>query len=116
MAYDLHGLFEAIERDVKAKPRRSLDILAKDMGVSRNTIKKAVVLTTKRSFREFQTKCMLMSTLELLTTLPGKSIKEIAFDLGFRSTRSLERFVKSSTGLSPSDLRKHPPTGERAAQ
>ena len=84
MAYDLRGLFETIKREVKAKPHSSLDILAKDLRVSRNTIKKAVRVTTKQSFHQFRIQCMLVSALELLTASPGKSIKEVAFDLGFK--------------------------------
>lgn len=110
MAYDLRGLFETIKREVKAKPHSSLDILAKDLRVSRNTIKKAVRVTTKQSFHQFRIQCMLVSALELLTASPGKSIKEVAFDLGFNSARSFERFAKCSTGRSPTELRKHPPS------
>jgi AraC-like DNA-binding protein len=105
MAYNRSGLFGAVCREVAATPRKSLATLAKEIGVSPNTIKKAVRVGAMQTCGGLRRRCLLRAVERMLCTFPQRSIKEIAFNLGFGTPRSLERFVKKSTGLSPSGMR-----------
>jgi AraC-like DNA-binding protein len=40
------------------------------------------------------------------TTLPDKSIKEIAYEIGYEDIQSFSRFFKKAAGISPSDFKK----------
>lgn len=105
MAYDLNGLFDRILRNLRSTPYLSLNELSTRIGVERHTIEKAIKQATSRTFREMRSDMLLEYAKGLLDSNPHQSIKEVAFQLGFRSQRSFSRFIKSSLGCSPKKLR-----------
>lgn len=105
MAYDTHMLFMEIQRQLELAPASSLRDLARTLGLSRNTIEKAVRTATGQSWRELQKQHLLRSCEQALRAGGGKSIKEIAFAIGFTSPRSFSRFVRRARGRSPTELR-----------
>jgi adenylyl-sulfate kinase len=86
-----------------ATRRKSLSEIACTIGVDRHKIEKSVRLTTGHSFRSLQRRLLLERALLLLRT--GRSIKEVAFELGFGSPQSFHRFVRATTGTTPVALR-----------
>ena len=55
--------------------------------------------------KQYLTRELFAESLKLLND-PGKSIKEIAAELGFSSEFNFSRFIKQCSGLAPSGLRK----------
>ena len=105
MAYDLNGLFNRIHRSLRSTPYLSLHELSIRICVERHTIEKAVKKATGKTFREVRNDMLLEQARGLLDSNPNQSIKEVAFKLGYRSQRSFSRFIKSSVGCSPKQLR-----------
>lgn len=105
MAYDLNGLFRVINSYVLSSPRLSLEDLSRRTGVERHTIEKAVRRATGMTFRELRNRVMLEKAKALLEREPNHSIKEIAFQLNYRSHRAFSRFVRTMAGHSPKDFR-----------
>ncbi|MBZ5534053.1 MAG: helix-turn-helix domain-containing protein [Acidobacteriia bacterium] len=105
MSYDLNGLFNRIQLNLRSTPYLSLNELSTRIGVERHTIEKAVKQATSRTFRELRSEMLLEYARGLLDNNPHQSIKEVAFQLGYRSQRSFSRFIKSSVGCSPKELR-----------
>jgi transcriptional regulator GlxA family with amidase domain len=105
MAYDLNGLYTRIQRNLSSTPYMSLHELSVRLRVERHTIEKAVKKATSKTFREMRNLLLLEHARGLLDGNPNQSIKEVAFKLGYRSQRSFSRFIKSSLGCSPKELR-----------
>jgi|SwirhisoilCB1_FD_contig_123_50007_length_2721_multi_5_in_2_out_0_4 AraC-like DNA-binding protein len=105
MAYDLHGLFLRVNRQLRAVPGLSLEQLADAIKVERHTIEKCVRMVTGRTFRELRTNILLEQARDMLGSNPNQTIKEVAFQLGYRSQRSFSRFIKASAGCSPKEFR-----------
>lgn len=105
MAYDLQGMFLRINRQLRASPGLSLEQLADSIKVERHTIEKAVKTVTGKTFRELRGDILLEHAKMLLGNNPNQSIKEVAFQLGYRSQRSFSRFIKASAGCSPKEFR-----------
>ncbi len=110
MAYDFGGLFGQIEACLLARPRIALATLAKQVGVERHTVEWAVREATGNSFRQVQAEIISKRAVELLRLEPSRSIKEIAFLLGYKSRRAFSRFFKQAYGSPPTEVR----TGKRA--
>jgi AraC-like DNA-binding protein len=106
MAYDLPGLFIKISRHLKTVPYLTLEDLSKQIRVERHTIEKAVKQATGRTFRETRNRILLEHAQGLLEMHPDRSIKEVAFELGYRSQRSFSRFIRTSVGCSPKEFRR----------
>ncbi len=83
--------------------RIRLGTLARQLGVERHTIEKAVRSITGRTFRQLQQVILLQRAGLLLKQ--GRTVKETAFDLGFGSPQAFDRFVKRTSGETPSSLR-----------
>lgn len=105
MAYDLPGLFGRINHHLCFAPYLQLGDLSRRLRVERHTIEKAVKTATGKTFRQFRTKLLLERATHVLTENPNHSIKEIAFNLGYNSQRSFCRFIRTTTGYSPKELR-----------
>jgi adenylyl-sulfate kinase len=94
----LQGVLQAT-----AERRVTLAEVADGLGVERHTIEKVVRATTGQSFRELQ-RTILLERASLLAS-QGKAIKEIAFELQFGSPQSFHRFIRKTSGKTPSLLR-----------
>jgi AraC-like DNA-binding protein len=86
-----------------AERRVTLSEVARKVGVERHTLEKVVRSTTGQSFRQLQRTLLLERAKVLLAQ--EKSIKEVAFELGFGHPQSFHRFVRKSSGGTPSSLR-----------
>ena len=95
----LQGVLQAI-----AERRVTLAEVADSLGVERHTIEKVVRVTTGQSFRELQRTILLERASQLAAQ--GKAIKEIAFELRFGSPQSFHRFIRKTSGKTPSLLRR----------
>lgn len=106
MAYDLRLLAERVEAYLSASPRKLLRDVAAELGVDRHTVERAVRDRTGKTFRQLQREALAAEALKLLTSEPPRSVKEVCFLLGYRSS--------SGFSTSPACLRE-PPTGIRKA-
>jgi AraC-like DNA-binding protein len=105
VAYDLHGLFCCINAQLRSTPNLQLQQLSHRLGVERHTVEKAIKIFSGKTFRDFRTDLLLAKATRLLEENPAQSIKEIAYTLGYNSQRSFCRFVKTTAGCSPTELR-----------
>jgi AraC-like DNA-binding protein len=105
MGYDHEVLFLKICKLLVAMPRTTQRELSSHLGVERHTLRRMILQRTKKNFREFRRDLLLTRTEELLSAGPERTLKEIAYTLGYASPRSFNRFVKTRTGQPPSALR-----------
>jgi len=94
-------LFQSVLK-ATAERRVTLREVAHTMGVERRTVEKIVRSATGRTFRQLQ-RILLLERAKLLLE-QGKSIKEVAFELGFGYPQSFHRFIRKSSGATPSTL------------
>jgi AraC-like DNA-binding protein len=73
-----------------------------------NTYQLSIILNEKMNmnFRAFINFYRLGEAQQLLTLEPGKTILEIAFEVGFNSKTSFNTLFSKETGLSPREYRK----------
>lgn len=105
MAYDLHGIFLQVTRRLDMTPFISLTQISENLDVERHTIAKAVKSATGSTFREFRKSMLLKHARSLLKHESNRTIKEVAYALGYRSQGSLSRFVRTATGCSAKQLK-----------
>jgi AraC-like DNA-binding protein len=105
MAYDVRLLLQRIEENLATRPRMSLSEIARQLSVERHTIERSVRNRTGKTFRELQDEKLLAQALRLLNTEPTRSVKEISFQLGYRSPRAFCRFMRRAHGTSPTEAR-----------
>jgi transcriptional regulator GlxA family with amidase domain len=86
-------------------PHMKLSEVADALGVDRHTIENAMRSVRKTTFREYRRKGVLLAAEEMLDQ-SSLSVKEIGVKLGFASAASFSRFIRQTTGKSPSQLRK----------
>ena len=106
MAYDRRRLFGRISERLSANPRSRLSEIARELGVERHTIEKAVRHIRRMSFREYQQKKLLERALVLLNENGESREKEVAGELGYASLEAFIRFIKAQTGKTPKEIRK----------
>jgi AraC-like DNA-binding protein len=105
MAYDLRSIFDQIHSHLQFTPTISLTQLQVLLGINRHTLLKAVKTQTGQTFRELRSEVLVQYISLSLTEHPCSNLKEISFSTGYKSQRSLSRFVKATVGLSPKQLR-----------
>ena len=64
---------------------------------------------TGLTFREYQRAILLTTTIRLMWKRPAFSIKQIAIELGYEHPRDFSRFIKNTTGMTPTELRQAAP-------
>lgn len=105
MVYDPNRIFLQVVRHLEMTPSISLKQLSINLGIERHTIEKAVKSSTGSTFREFRGKILLKLAYGLLTDQSNRTIKEVAFSLGYRSQGSFSRFIRIATGCSAKNLK-----------
>lgn len=105
MVYDPHRIFLQVIQRLAVRPFTSLTQLADDLGIERHTIAKAVKSTTGLTFRDFRKIELLKHARSFLKHESNRTIKEVAFMLGYRSQGSLSRFVRTAAGCSAKQLK-----------
>ena len=88
-----------------AEPNFSLTVLARDVGVSNAHLCRILKLETGRGFRAHLHRNRTRRAKTLLTTTT-LSMKEIAFDVGYRTTSALDHHFNRLCGSSPSSYRR----------
>jgi transcriptional regulator GlxA family with amidase domain len=100
MAYDLHRIFLQVRHNLELTPSMSLAQLSRNLRIERHTVEKAVKRAIGVTFREFRNGVLLRRAQDLLRDESNRTIKEVAFALGYRSQGSLSRFIRIMTGNS----------------
>ncbi len=108
MSYNKQQLAAEVTRILCDNPRLSLATVCSILGVHRHTVEHAcnAVAGGHQGFRSLKGKARLARSLELLRRSSTSSIKMIAFEMGYKSPRSFCRFIKRSTGVSPTLFRR----------
>ena len=91
-------------------PEYSCDFyrMAKENHVSYDYFRRCFKEYTGLTIREFMNRKRLEYALRLLENSSGSSIKEITDQCGFPRQAEFARFIKLHTGMTPSEIRKHP--------
>ncbi|MFZ0961286.1 MAG: helix-turn-helix domain-containing protein [Terriglobia bacterium] len=121
MAYHLMGVFEQAVKALEENPRRGLGDISAAVGVERHTLERAFQSNAGKSFREFRRELQVEGSIDLLRHSPAASLKQIAFLLGYESERAFARFIRTSFGCCPCEVRKQlansgQPPGEASAR
>jgi AraC-like DNA-binding protein len=106
MAYELATVYKQAVAALGLNPAQRLGAVQKALGVERHTIERAFRLGGGKSFRAFRCGLLRRQAVELLGPRSAASAKEIAFLLGYKSERAFARFIRSSFGCSPCELRR----------
>ena len=105
MSYDSRLLFEEISICLHESPSKTLIDISQNLRVSRRTIEKAVSVSTGGTFRRLREEILLTRVRSLFASQPTHAIKELGFEVGFKSARSFARAIKRACGSSPEELR-----------
>ncbi|SRR6266700_5826887 len=106
MSYAHHKLLlDAILLHLHRTPCSSLGDLSQELRVSRRTLERAIDVAAGRTFRNLREEILVERVRSLLTSHPARAIKELSFDLGYKSSRSFARAIKRACGSSPEKLR-----------
>jgi AraC-like DNA-binding protein len=107
MSYDHRILFQTVSQCLHRSPCISLEDLSRELGISRRTIEKCINTATGKPFRDLREEILISSVRSVFISRPTLAIKELSFDVGYKSTRSFARAIKRACGLSPQELRSH---------
>jgi len=105
MSYDPRLLFQEISVCLRESPSKTLVEISQNLRVSRGTIEKAVSTSTGETFRRLREEILLTKVRSLFASQPTLAIKELGFEVGFKSARSFARAIKRASGSSPEELR-----------
>lgn len=105
MSYERTLLSDAVLAHLRRLPMVRLDDLSRELRVSRRTIEKTVEALTGKTFREMRKEILIERLTGILQSHPSLAIKEISFELGYKSPRSFARAVKRLCDSSPQELR-----------
>lgn len=105
MSYNHRLLLDEICHCLRQSPCCSLGVLSRELRVSRRTIQQVAITTTGKTLRQLREEILLARVKYLFIARPASAIKELSFDLGFKSSRSFSRAVRRASGTSPEKLR-----------
>ena len=105
MSYNHRLLLEEICRCLRQSPCCSLGVLSQELRVSRRTIQQVTITTTGKTLRRLREDVLLARVKYLFIARPASAIKELSFDLGYKSSRSFSRAVRRACGFSPEQIR-----------
>jgi len=105
MSYDLRLLFAQISVRLDEIPSRSLMDLSREFQVSSRTIQNSVAMMTGRKFSDFKDDMLIARLTRLFLARPAAPIKELTFELGYKSNRTFARAVRRACGNSPGEFR-----------
>lgn len=105
MSYDNVLLSQRILRSLERNPSYSLKLLSHELHVSRRTIEYVAFATKGKRFKELRAEALLAKVRGIIQETPIISIKELTFEVGYKSPRSFARAVRRLFGLTPKQLR-----------
>jgi AraC-like DNA-binding protein len=106
MTYEITIVFEKAVAALEENPWRHLRAVSEALGVERHTVERAFQSRAGTTFRTFRREMMLAKVKDLLASHPTAPIKEVAFNLGYSSSRAFARFVRNAFGCCPCELRR----------
>jgi len=86
-------------------PRKPLGDVARELGVDRHTVERAVISRTGKTFRQLQHEAVVARAVRLLNCEPARSVKEVALLLGYTSASAFSRALRRDCGESPTEIR-----------
>lgn len=98
-------LVDGALRHLRHAPALRLEDLARQLHLSRRTLENAIIMRTGKTFRDLRGELLVERVKNLLESDPARAIKELSFELGYKSARSFARAIKRACGLSPAQLR-----------
>lgn len=98
-------LLNAALRRLSRAPSSRLEDLTREFDVSRRTLQNAINMTTGKTFRRLRDELLVERVNSLLESHPTRGIKELSFQLGYKSPRSFARAIKRACGFSPAQIR-----------
>jgi AraC-like DNA-binding protein len=114
VSYERQLLSDAILAHLRQFPMARLQDISRELRVSPRTIEKTIEAITGKTFRQARKEILIERVTSLFMSQPTRAIKEISFELGYKSPRSFARAVKSLCDFSPEELRSVVATKSRA--
>ena len=105
MGYPSAVLAQLVLEYLATSPGASVHQTARACGASRQTIDRALKTCLGQTFRGLRDECRRRALAALLAKRPPLLVKEIAFNLGFSTSRSLARWTRRIAGRAPGGLR-----------
>ena len=105
MGYSYAALVEVVRRRLTKHPDIGLAAIARDTGVDRHTLSRALRLRLGLTFRAFKAVNRRETATRLLQHSAHLSIKQVAYSAGYRSASGLGRDMRQHFGVSPSRWR-----------
>ena len=105
MSYDHELLYLRVSLSLQRKPNSSLRELSRELHVSGRTIERTISLAAGKTFSDLRKGILLECVTAIFASRPTEVIKEISFELGYKSPRSFSRAIKRACGSSPVELR-----------
>lgn len=96
---------DSLIRDNLRNASFSMDILNKDLGLSKSGAYRKIIALTERSPKKLLLEMRLHKALQTLTE-GGKSISEIAYDMGYSSPSYFTRVFRKRYGILPTSVGK----------
>ena len=119
MSYARRHLVDRIILILESKPRRSLAELGRELGVSPRKIQNAINAVTAKKFSDLQHSALFEKIESLIKIAPKVLIKELAYEVGYKSPSAFARAVRRVCGISPAEVRsrlaRQPPTKKAQA-
>ena len=115
MSYDPRLLFAQICVRLDETPARSLLDLSREFHVGSRTIQNVVATMTGVKFSSFKDDILIARLTRLFVARPFSPIKQISFELGYKSGRTFARAVRHACGVTPPEFRNRI-VGEAATQ
>lgn len=98
-------LVRAVLHRLSRTPGTLLGEIAGELHVNTRTLQNVVKLATGKTFRKLRGELLVRRVNTLLESEPTRPIKDLSFELGYKSPRSFARAVKQVCGFSPEQLR-----------
>jgi len=108
VTYPADVLAERVKRRLEETPAVCLATLASEYGVSCRTVRRALTAQLGISFRGLQAQSLRVHVDRLRRGDGVRSLKEVAYALGYRSPKAFSRRMKTITGDVPRGVRHAP--------
>jgi AraC-like DNA-binding protein len=106
MTYSDQNIIHKIENKILVRPQVKLQDIARSLNIERHRIEKAVRVCASMSYRDYRKMLLARRAVDLLVGDSELPEKALAGKLGYKSLSAFIRFIKSSTGHTPCQLRK----------
>jgi AraC-like DNA-binding protein len=103
MTFNHDVIFYEVDKLLSKNPVLHLCELEKQLGCSHATIRKAILKHRSRGYRQYQKQKQLEKGIILLRQ--GSSVKDVAFELGYKWPENLSRILRKTVGCSASKIK-----------